>query len=136
MCHADIANLALLFPLSQRNELSAPIHQIMNLHQIHALRAQALERLLHLADTRLAPTGPHFGRKEKSLTRIELSREIADDVLGSPVHRRGIHDATAEPHEFADDLTPPRALGFRWTNIEGLPGPQTDDRQPCAGSGD
>ncbi len=67
MRDADESNFALLLPSSQGLQMRAVIDQVVNLHQVHALGAQAPERLLHLAHAGVPARGPDLCRKEEPL---------------------------------------------------------------------
>ena len=51
---ADVAHAALVLPAAQGREVRAPVDQVVHLHQVDALGAQAREGLLHLRDAGLA----------------------------------------------------------------------------------
>jgi len=70
--------------------MSAPIHEIVNLHQVDHLGAQQLGRAPHLFDAAIAACGPHLGRDKGSRPRIQFSQKIAGDRLGPAVHRRAV----------------------------------------------
>ena len=95
MSDADVANLALLLPMSECRQSRAVILQIVNLHEIHTLRAQTLERLVHLANAGLSAAGPNFGGEEQMFAHAQFGNEIAHDAFRFAVHGRRVDDAAA-----------------------------------------
>ena len=64
MRNTEVANAALRLPFAQSLEMDFPVQQIVHLHQIDFLRAQALEGFLHLPHAGFAPRRPHLGGEE------------------------------------------------------------------------
>ena len=83
---ADVADAAGLLPLTERAEVGLPIHQVVDLHEVEALDAEALQRALHLAQTGLPSLGPHLGRDPERREQPELRGQVAHDGLRHPVH--------------------------------------------------
>jgi hypothetical protein len=79
MSYPDVANPILIFPAPERHEVRAPIHEIVHLHQIYALHAQALQRLFHLLNPRFAPARPDFSGEKELVSYTQLVCEVADD---------------------------------------------------------
>ena len=67
MRDADGAHAALLLPVEQRLGVCGDVDEVMHLHEVHHLHAQALERGLHLLDAVLAAAGPDLCRYEQAI---------------------------------------------------------------------
>src|SRR5262249_54773310 len=91
--------------------------------------------LFHLADARRLSRRPHLGGDEELRTERELGRDVADDLLGLPVHGGRVYEAAAELDERAQHLLERRPLGGGRADVEGLPGAEADDRDGLAGGG-
>ena len=70
MGHADVANAAGGLPFAQRRQVSAPVEQVVDLQQVHALGAESPERLLDLL----------HGRLKRSPAKLVTGIEIIDVV--------------------------------------------------------
>ncbi len=106
------------------------IDEVVDLHQVHALDAQAPERVLHLADARVAAAGPDLGGDEKPVAHAELGDQVAGDRLGRAVHGRRVHDI---PVQELQHLPQGRTCGRIAADVEGLPGADTDGGKLFAG---
>ena len=121
-----MADAALRLPILQGLRMRGDVHQVVYLHEVHALDAQALERGLHLLDALVAAAGVDLGGDEQALAQAELGDQVARDRLGGAVHRRGVDDITIEElQHFAQRCARCRIIA----DVERLPGAESDFRE-------
>src|SRR6266852_8423517 len=68
----DISYLPRFLHSAQRRKMSAPVQQIMNLHEVDDPGSQELGRAFHLRDSRLPARGPYLGRDKSRFARVEF----------------------------------------------------------------
>ena len=82
----EVTDASLPLPRAKRVEVRAPVHEIVDLHQLDARMLQLAHRGFHLRDTGLAAFGPHLRGHEGAIVRLQLRQQRAGDVFGRPVH--------------------------------------------------
>src|SRR5205085_1131452 len=125
MSDADVANASFRLPGAQSWKMRPPIEKVVDLHQVDWRRPQQRRRSLHLFDTALASTGPHFRGDERMRN---VRDQIAGNLFGVTVHRRAVDDASACIGESTQHFDERRALTLALADVERLPCAETDDR--------
>ncbi len=85
---SEVSNAALRSPLSERGQVRVHVEQVVDLHQVDALRVEEALRALHLLDARRLSPCPDLRRDKERLLNAELRGEIPEDALRPPIHRR------------------------------------------------
>ena len=65
MGDAEIADALGVLPFAQDPQMSFPVDEIVNLHQVDTAGFQQPERILHLCDAGFAPARPNLGGDER-----------------------------------------------------------------------
>src|SRR5438477_7432324 len=93
---AEIADASLLLPAAHGGELGIQINQVVHLHEIEVLYAQARERALDRVDACLAAGGPNYGGEEQPIAQLQLTCQIADHSFSTTVHGRAVDRPASE----------------------------------------
>src|SRR5439155_14386867 len=123
---AHIADAARGLPVAQGCQVRVRVLEVVHLHEVEALDAQLLHRVLHLANARLLATGPHLGRDEELRAHSQLGRELPRHRFRQSVHRRAVDDAASKLDEDLDLILCLRLLGGVASDVEYLPGAEAD----------
>jgi hypothetical protein len=104
--------------------MDLPIEQIVDLYQIERFGFQESHRACHLGDPGLSSAGPHFGCGERPGPRSRVVKEITDDCLRFPVHRRTVDQRSAVVEQRSEHIS--KRFAFRSassrTPVAGEPG--------------
>jgi hypothetical protein len=124
--NTDVANEPLVFPIGERAEVRVEINQVVDLHEVDALRAESLQGSAHLGDTVLLSARPDLGCEEDVLAQLEFVEEVSNDGFGPSIHWRRIDDASSSLDERVQYATERFAFGVGDADVEGLPRPEPD----------
>ncbi len=123
-------------PVAQGREMHLPVDQVVDLHEVDALRAQAPHRRFHLRDAGLAAAGPDLGGKEGRDAAGSRRKQRAGVLFGAPVHRRAVDHPATRGEERGQHTGQALVLGAARGMVETEPGAAADDGQRFAGGGD
>jgi len=123
---ADVAHASLRLHLLQRLDVSAPVEQVVDLHEIEPLDAPVFAGGLHLVHAERLEQGPHLAGGKESGPILDAREAVADYRFGRPIHGRGIDQAPAAVEEGLHHLRTRGAQPFVIADIKGDPGSQAN----------
>ena len=112
--------------------MDLPVEQVVDLHQVDAVRVEQLERLFHLGDACGAARGPDLGGDEGLVARARGRQQIARHGFRPAVHRRAVDHRAARFKQRTQHLGKRRPFSRGVADVEGLPGAESDDAQHLA----
>jgi hypothetical protein len=112
--------------------MRAPIEQVVHLHEIEAIDAPELARILHLVHAERLQQGPDFAGGEQG-GPLGAGEAVADHRFRRAVHRRRIDQRAAAIEEGLHDLRARVAQPFVVADIEGDPRAEADHGDLLAG---
>ena len=116
--------------------MDLPVAQVVDLHQVEALKLPFLKRILHLPDAVLLAIGPDLGRGEQLVLRPAALQQLTDHLFRRAVHRRGVDQLPAVGEKGLHHLDETLERGLVTADVKGSRAAEPDHRYRFPGVGD